>query len=183
MRHALLLAAAGYAASAATAFAAPDASLNPAANMPLSTPTSCRAPTSTACETAVVAGLDSAHTALGLGTYPLPADFDSLAPEDQLFILSNLDRVAYGLPTISGLSPTLDSAAQVGVADDADPDPAPDLPPNLGSYGWSSNWAGSFANALLAYYDWMYDDGVGSPNIDCQSAGDAVVVHPVVIGE
>jgi hypothetical protein len=169
MRHGAALIAAALAASAATASAAAP---NPSANMPLATPASCSAPTSTACETAVVAGLDSAHTALGLGAYTLPADFDSLPPDEQLFILSDSDRVAYGLPPISGLSATLNSAAQAGVADDNDPDPQADLPSDLGDYGFSSNWAGGYANDLLAYYGWMYDDGLGGPNIDCQSAGD-----------
>jgi hypothetical protein len=116
--------------------------------------------------------LNSAHAALGLGAYRLPADFDSLPPADQLLILSNLDRIAYGLPAISGLSPALDSASQLAVAEDTDPDPDPDLPPGLNIVGWWSNWAGGYANALLAYYGWMYDDGIGSPNIDCRSAGD-----------
>jgi hypothetical protein len=169
MRHGAALIAAVLAAGAATASAAAP---NPSANMPLATPASCSTPTSTACETAVVAGLNVAHTALGLGAYTLPADFDSLAPDEQLFILSDSDRVAYGLPPISGLSATLNSAAQSGVADDDDPDPQADLPSGLGDYGFSSNWAGGYSNALLAYYGWMYDDGLGGPNIDCRSAGD-----------
>ncbi len=35
---------------------------------------------------------------------------------------------------------------------------------------WGSNWAGGEASALLADYDWMYDDGPHSPNMDCRSA-------------
>ena len=35
---------------------------------------------------------------------------------------------------------------------------------------WGSNWAGGEASALLADYDWMYDDGPGSPNMDCTNA-------------
>ncbi|MGD0387187.1 MAG: hypothetical protein ABSB73_13775, partial [Solirubrobacteraceae bacterium] len=169
MHHALLAAAVVCACSATSALAAAP---NPAANMPLATPHSCSAPTSASCENAVVAGLDSAHAALGLAPYTLPADFDTLPPPEQLFILSNVDRIAYGLPAISGLSPTLNSAAQLGVADDADPDPGPDLPASLNWSSWDSNWAEGFANAPLAYYAWMYDDGAGSPNLDCQSAGD-----------
>jgi len=33
--------------------------------------------------------------------------------------------------------------------------------------GFGSNWAGGQANALLAYYGWMYDDGYGSGNLSC----------------
>jgi hypothetical protein len=87
-----------------------------------------------------------------------------------MFILSNLDRVSYGLQPIVGLSTSLNSAAQLGVTNDSDPDPTPDLPPDW--LGWGSNWAGAWANAPLAYYEWMYDDGPGGPNLDCASAGD-----------
>jgi hypothetical protein len=158
---------------AAFAWIAPDAlaaPANPAANMPIRTPASCSAPTSPTCENAVVAALDAARTTLGLGPYTLPADFDSLPAANQLFVLSNLDRVAYGLPVISGLSPALSNAAAAGVSSDADPNPSAIVPPDA---GWSSNWAGGFANAPLAYYEWMYDDGLGSPNLDCRSATDS----------
>jgi hypothetical protein len=35
---------------------------------------------------------------------------------------------------------------------------------------WGSNWAGGEGSALLADYDWIYDDGPGSPNMDCTNA-------------
>ena len=59
-----------------------------------------------------------------------------------MFILSNLDREAFGLPTIVGLSSDLNSAAALGVAEDSDPDPEPELPADLPLEGWDSNWAG-----------------------------------------
>lgn len=169
MLHVVLLAGVVCLTVAASASAAAP---NPASNLPLSTPPACSAPISTACENAAVSELDGAHATLGLTAYTLPADFDSLAPADQLLILSNLDRIAYRLAPISGLSPALDSAAQLAVADDTDPNPDPYLPAGLNIVGWWSNWAGGYANALLAYYGWMYDDGPGSPNLDCASAGD-----------
>jgi hypothetical protein len=167
-RHAVLLAGAVYALGCAPALAAP----NPSANILFPTPASCAAPGSAPCQNAVVAGLDSARAVLALPPYTLPADFDSLTAEDQLLILSNLDRSSYGLPAIAGLSPALDSAAQLGVSNDSDPDPDPVLPDGLDVEGWASNWAGGFANDLLAYYDWMYDDGPGSSNGDCRSPTD-----------
>jgi hypothetical protein len=157
-------------AGVSTAFAAP----NPSANIPVQFPSSCLAPnepTSAACENAVVSDLDGAHSTLGLSAYTLPADFDSLAPVDQMLILSNDDRLDYSLQAIVGLSSSLNSAAAAGVADDSDPDPESYLPAGLDIEGWASNWAGGFPNALLAYYDWMYDDGPGGPNIDCPSGG------------
>ena len=34
---------------------------------------------------------------------------------------------------------------------------------------WTSNWAGGVGSALESIYLWMYDDGPGSPNADCQA--------------
>jgi hypothetical protein len=41
--------------------------------------------------------------------------------------------------------------------------------------GWTAisfggNWAGGYDNALGSDYGWMYDDGLGSPNVDCTKA-------------
>jgi hypothetical protein len=99
----------------------------------------------------------------------VPADFDSLSGSEQLLILCNLDRLAYGLPPIAGLSPVLNAIAAMGVTSDADPDPSA-LLSNLSSFGWSSNWAGGYGNAPEAYYAWMYYDGWGgrqTSNLDC----------------
>jgi hypothetical protein len=169
----LAVAAVAYAlAGASTAIAAP----NPSQNMPVQFPSSCLSPnqpTSAACENAAVSDLDGAHSTLGLPAYTLPADFDSLTPVDQMLILSNDDRLDYGLQAIVGLSSSLNSAAALGITDDTDPDPVPYLPAGLDIEGWTANWAGGFPNALLAYYDWMYDDGPGGPNIDCVNPGDS----------
>jgi hypothetical protein len=35
-----------------------------------------------------------------------------------------------------------------------------------------SNWAGAFANAPAAYYEWMYYDGYESGNVDCERPTD-----------
>ena len=153
----------------ASASAAP----NPATNIPAGPlPHACAvAPKTSICIDAVVAALDKARAHLGLGPYLLPADFDALPGEEQLLILSNLDRLAYGLPPINGLSPALSAVATVGVTNDADPDPSA-LLTGLSSFGWSSNWAGAFGNAPEAYYAWMYYDGWGgkqTSNLDCTS--------------
>jgi hypothetical protein len=67
------------------------------------------------------------------------------------------------------LSPALNAIAAKGVTADADPDPSA-LLASLPSFGWSSNWAGGYGNALEAYYAWMYYDGWGgtrTSNLDC----------------
>ncbi|MGA2469389.1 MAG: hypothetical protein ABSG64_01695 [Solirubrobacteraceae bacterium] len=120
---------------------------------------------------AVVTALDHARADLRLGPYELPGNFDSLSGDQQLFILSNLDRIADGLPPIDGLSPTLDTAARTATGSDSDPDPTA-LLSGLASYAWTANWAGQWANAPYAYYEWMYDDGYNgseTSNLDCVS--------------
>jgi hypothetical protein len=141
---------------------------DPAANIaipPASLPGACATtPTGSACELAVVIDLNAARAQIGLGPYVLPAGFVSLPPTTQLFILTNLDRVAYGILPVVGLSSTIAATAAHGVLTDSDPGSPPGL---LARGGWSSNWAGGFQNALLAYYDWVYNDGYGSTNLDC----------------
>ena len=158
---------------AATAAAAP-ALPTPAANIPIGPlPSAClHDGTGPVCLGAVVTALDAARAELGLGPYVLPGDFDSLSGSQQIFVLSNLDRIAYGLPPVAGLSPTLAAAARAGMVADTDPDPT-SLLGALGTYAWTANWAGDWANAPYAYYEWMYDDGYDgseTSNIDCTSA-------------
>ena len=156
-------------ALAASASAAP----NPPGNIRLgSLPRSCdRAPAGAACETASVRALDAARARLGLGPYLLPADFVALAPARQWLILANLDRLAYSLRPIDGLSAVLNAIARRGAAGRQDPDPEPLLMSLHGQsrIGFASNWAGGQPNALVAYYGWMYDDGYGSGNLDCRT--------------
>jgi hypothetical protein len=157
--------------AAATAIALGAA--NPAANIPLGAlPAACeRAPVGARCENASIRALDAARAKLGLGPYLLGRGFVSLAPARQYLILANLDRVAYSLPPIAGLSGALDTVAEQGATARADPNPWPLLLAlhNQRMLGFASNWAGGQPNALLAYYGWMYDDGYRSGNLDCPS--------------
>ncbi|MGA3219689.1 MAG: hypothetical protein ABSE77_11555 [Acidimicrobiales bacterium] len=124
-------------------------------------------PSGADCTSSALADIDAARSGEGVGAMVLPADFSSLSVPEQLLVVSNLERVDRGLAPITGLSAGLDANAQQGAADDADPFASP-------FYGkeWASNWAGGYASSLVADFFWMYDDGPGSFNIDCQSAGD-----------
>jgi hypothetical protein len=158
----------------ATAASGPSAPVNPATNIPASPlPHACAVtPKGAACIAGVVRALDHAREKLGFGPYLLPANFASLPGARQLLVLSNLDRLAYGLPPIDGLSPALNTVAAAGVSDDSDPDPSP-LLTGFSSFGWSSNWAGAYPNAPEAYYAWMYFDGWSgkqTSNLDCTTA-------------
>lgn len=143
---------------------------DPPENFPLGPmPASCDAdPTGASCINAAVYYLDRARAKLGQPAYALPADFVSLAPDQQAFVLSNLDRKLYGLPVVPGLVGSLDQDAAQGVQADADPsssDPA--------AQSYTSNWAGAYQNMPAAYEAWLYDDGPGSRNLDCSSSNDS----------
>lgn len=155
--------------TAAPALAAPP---DPPHNLPIGDlPAACssaRGATGVTCENAVIYDLDRARAAIGLESYRLPADFPALPPDRQIFILSNLDVIAYGEAPVPGLNAELSAAAAQGVAQEGDPEP----PSGYSYSGYTSNWAGAFVNAPAAYYEWMYDDGPGSGNLDCKGAGD-----------
>jgi hypothetical protein len=157
------------ASGAQLAFGA-SAPLDPSSNITLpatGVPSACATdPTGPQCENAAIVDLDAARTRIGLGQYLLPRDFVSLAPTTQLFILTNLDRVAYGIKPIAGLNHRLDAAAAQGVRSATDPVYPAGMPP---VDGWASNWASGYQNALFAYYGWVYDDGFGSGNLSCTS--------------
>lgn len=151
--------------SAAIARAAAVAA-DPAANLQVGAlPYACYGdPVSSSCEVPIIGSLDVAREALGFGPYALPAGFPGLAPARQLFILVNLDRRAYSLPLISGLSPQLDTAAAAGASVEQDP-----AAPSSDRAVWASAWAAGLTNVLAAYYQWMYSDGWPGLNIDCPS--------------
>jgi hypothetical protein len=137
---------------------------DPAHNFPIGNlPLACgSAPHSAVCVNAAVYWLDRARASLHQGPYKLPARFASLSPAKQAFILTNLDRLQYGLPAIPGLTSELDGFAVSGVLHDEDPfSTDPSFPET------ASNWAGPLPNMPAAYEAWMYNDGPGSPNLDC----------------
>lgn len=151
-----------------SALARDRAAPNPSSNFKVGPlPSKCRsAPTGAACINAVVYYLDQDRAKLHLGPYRLPAEFVKFAPDRQILVLSNLDRAAYHLPAITGVTPSLDKVARggtpgnPGVKDDGDPILAAPVEA-------TSNWAGGFPNIVMAYQAWMYDDGPGSGNLDC----------------
>jgi hypothetical protein len=145
---------------------------NPAANIPpspnfLDVCSGSAVDESAACTQAALAAIDAARADEGLGPMVLPTDWASLTPAQQLFVATNLERTARGLPPIAGLDPALDQAAAAGAAGGTDPSPPAGYPYQL----WTANWAGALGNPLEAVYLWMYDDGPGSANVDCPQAG------------
>ena len=118
-----------------------------------------------ACNSAALADIDRARAGEGLGPLVLPANFYSLGTVAQVLAVASAERTSRGLPAMPE-NANLDGLAAAGAAAGADPS-------GPGGYQWGSNIAWGDATALAADFGWMYDDGPGSPNIDCRSAGDS----------
>ena len=111
----------------------------------------------------------TARAAEGLGPMVLPSNFDSLTPAEQLFVITDIERVDRGLPPILGLVNEFDADAQSAAQANDDPTPV-SVPTGTQVTTWASIWAEN-GNPLASNYFWMYDDGPGSGNIDCTAAG------------
>lgn len=120
----------------------------------------CSAGPGLVCQQAVVGAIDEARAAEGVGPLQLPLSFASLTLPQHILVLADQERVDRGLPGFTGLSAPLDALARQGAVANTDPS-------GPSGVDWGSNWAGGEASALLADFDWMYDDGYGSPNMDC----------------
>jgi hypothetical protein len=118
------------------------------------------------CIQSALAAIDHARAAEGVKAMVLPAGFASLTVAQQLFVAVNLERVDRGLPPFTGLTAGLNANAQRGadIANDP-PDPGTDYDVV------DTEWAGGSSNGLDAVYGWMYDDGIGSGNLDCPKGG------------
>jgi hypothetical protein len=121
---------------------------------------------SAGCIQSVVEAVDNARGAEGVKAIVLPARFASLTVPKQLFVAVNLERVDRGLAPFTGLTAGLNANAQRGadIANDP-PDPGKDYDVV------DTEWAGGSSNGLDAVYGWMYDDGIGSGNLDCPKGG------------
>ena len=124
---------------------------------------------SAACAVNVVAAIDNARATEGLAPMVLPTNWFSLNPAQQLFVATNLERTVRGLAPLSAMAPVLDAAAAQGAAAGADPG----VPPGFPVSWFGSNGAIFVGNPLEAMYYWMYDDGLGSTNVDCSSSNPA----------
>ncbi|HUD07121.1 MAG TPA: fibronectin type III domain-containing protein [Candidatus Saccharimonadales bacterium] len=99
--------------------------------------------------------------------------FQSLTPEEQIFVTINIERVDRGLTPITALTTQLNGVAQTGASDNTDPILSSNLTGNVQVVAWASIFAGGTNNPLGSDYYWMYDDGPGGINGDCTYAGEA----------
>ncbi|MHB8593970.1 MAG: hypothetical protein ACYDB3_06495, partial [Acidimicrobiales bacterium] len=124
---------------------------------------------SSSCVNATVRAIDNARQQEGVSDLALPTNWYSLTPAEQLYVATNLERTARGLPPLSGMATKLDQASAQAAQQGEDPEPPSDFPSTL----WGGNWAGGSGNPLENVYYWMYYDGANSNNMDCQHAGDS----------
>ena len=95
----------------------------------------------------------------------LPSNWPSLTPPEQLFVLTDLERIDRGLAPISGLAANLNAYAQAGANAHTDP-PLPALRVHGGRHLRLHVRPSATALAM-----WMYDDGPGGTNVDCPASG------------
>jgi hypothetical protein len=163
---------------AQTASARTQYALDPDSNIPAPAtaygPMCSEHPFSSRCERVLIRALNHARAVMGQPSYRLPTRFKALTGTDQLLVLSNQDRRLYGRAPITGFNATLNASAQRGATHGSDPAfvPLDSTPPAVGA----ANWSGGLPSPLLAYYNWMYADGVSngsSGNVDCRQPGDS----------
>ena len=121
---------------------------------------------SAVCLDESVALLNSGRRSEHLGPLVLPANWQRLTVPRQMFVLTDLERTARGLPPDSGLASDWNAAAAAGAAAGTDPTTA-----GSGTHGFESIWAGGMPNPIAAMLGLIYDDGLyhdgSSQDIGC----------------
>jgi len=120
---------------------------------------------SAGCTQAFLDEIDHAASAEGLAPMVLPSNWGSLTVPEQIFVVINLERIDRGLQPLLGLTVAWNLVAQIGADDNTDPGAG------SGYLLVAGEWAGGVYNALEADLDWMYEDGPGTINVRCPSAG------------
>lgn len=155
------------AATVVVLMASPAHAADPSSNTPPSGLYNCDVNSSqitASCLSGAISDFNTARAKEGLGPINLPANFAYLPVTYQFLVLANIDRADRGLVQFIGLNTTLNSYALQGAQTNSDP-PFP----SWTSYG-AGNWVGS-VSSFWGEYEWMYDDGPGSSNLDCPSTG------------
>ena len=111
-----------------------------------------------------LATIDGDREAEGVSPMSLPTNFSSLTPQQQIFVVTNLERVDRGLPPVAGLAAPLDALAQAGAAAGGDPS----FPPYANGGGATYSSTSSIIESMIL---WMYQDGWGGVNSACTAPG------------
>lgn len=117
-----------------------------------------------ACMQAEVSSINSARVWEGLSPLTLPSGFYTMSAPERMFVVANEERIARGLPPINGMTAAANNNAEQGASTNNDPNGL-----NVsGAINFASVWAEDYGD-LGAMFDWMYDDGLNSANVDCTS--------------
>ncbi|MGH9071434.1 MAG: hypothetical protein ACRDX8_09805, partial [Acidimicrobiales bacterium] len=145
-------------------------SLNPTSNLPDTFSSVCYTAgySSPPCTEAEIAAIDGARSDEGLAALTWQSALSSLTQAQQMYIVANEERIGRGLTPIAGMTAAAIQSATWGAQHNTDPNGA-DVPGAIRSV---SNWAEDFGE-LGAMFDWMYNDGPGSFNVDCPASGGA----------
>lgn len=121
---------------------------------------------SSACVKESLGMINAGRQSEALGPLRLPANWQTLTVSQQLFVLTELERTARGLPADGGLSAGLNSIAVSGA--DAGQDPSG------GGSGLEALWAGGEPNTIVVMADWIYEDGLFASgfteNLNCSAS-------------
>jgi hypothetical protein len=124
---------------------------------------------SNGCLEPSLAMLNAGRLSEQLGPVVLPPNWQQLTVAEQLFVLTELERTARGLPADTGLAADWNAAAQLGA--DAGQDPTRG---GRGARGFQAVWAGGEPNPIVVMADWVYADGVfldgSSQNLGCSQS-------------
>jgi hypothetical protein len=122
-----------------------------------------------ACLETSLAMLNAGRLNEQLGPVVLPSNWQQLTVAQQLFVLTELERTARGLPADTGLAAAWDAAAQVGANAGQDPTSG-----GSGDSGFQAVWAGGEPNPIMVMADWVYADGTfldgSSQNLGCSGS-------------
>ncbi|HUY53595.1 MAG TPA: hypothetical protein VMV23_00350 [Candidatus Nanopelagicaceae bacterium] len=140
----------------------PSALVNPSANSPSSYLVACSGGVTLTCQQAEVTSINEARASEGLGQLNLPTGFYQRPPAEQLWVLINLERTSRGLAPLIAMGTHYDQQATAEAWGNADP--------TLGNGIVAGSWASDFG-PIAVVFDWLYSDGPGSINIDCQPGG------------
>lgn len=125
---------------------------------------------SKACGTAILNQMNTVNKSEGAEKVVLPPDYYQLTPAEQVFVITNLNRLAFGLPAIPAMNADANAYALGNTSSGALGNTDPSVPGALSTgqsvVAWDGNWAEDI-NVLSSDFNWMYNDGLGSFNIDC----------------
>jgi hypothetical protein len=131
---------------------------DPGSNVPVQVPLNCdnfALDDTPGCLYSALVNINYGRSLEGVGPMILPADYPSLPPSEQLFVVFNLERTGRGLPAFSELDAGADNDALLGALGSSDP------PIESSSNFQAGPGVAAFGigNALVADWEWMYTDG------------------------